>query len=909
MIEVVKKILFILALLLCPLSGLGQTGAIQGTSTLGGISATTQGAQSSNKLLGVIPAAKISIYLTGTQTLAILTSDGTHSLSNPFYSNASNAVNPGGYIAFAALDTGYDIVASSGQGTPNCTTGPLCYTQPVTLCKDCYPSSQIVIPTAGCIGQNAIANGCTGATTAAGAAANIVNGQPISPSSVTTGTVVAGKVNASVNSAINVSSPPYNADPTGTIPSTPSTGICAAATAAQNGAATISFAAGTYTVNGTCSVTSNFAVTATGPVTITQLNATAYTFSDSGAQFLSVDGGASLITFAGGLGVVHVDNNDIDSTKYNFRHLIFGSGIASYAVDVQNTRSATPISFTGTLTSGSTTIASVSSTAGLPSYQGYPIVGTGVPLGAVISYVGSGFITITLPATASAPGVALNAYAALSYNQMSAIVTFDDITFNSSFAFKTIADQVIVKDSRASWTPTENNVAFMYIGGGADPNNSGKLVIENSTFVPYASGFTNVRWIDDYGSVLIEGHSRFSCENGGGYPTIYSFTPYDNDSSGLFAGSSTAAYDSTICVGSNADQGFVVIPPYGNLPGLIKVDSMPLMGYPYINNQAGATVGGTQTLAAYLAGAAYPMYTFRTVIGSVIPANLVAPPNMQGSVLLYPTELIPYTVDIHDQNRITPPQANATSGTNYTSFITQMAASYWTGSVAALDTYSWQNICASGTNPVCTLTLSTGGSSGGHAVSLGVPVSGQNFNNVDMWTNYTSLYVGSLYNSAAATWGSSVAAFGNNAFAYGGAGLNRSTAFGYSAGQFASGGVTHVTGPQLSDYYGYNVEPSSATPYNEIAFGSNSVGHGDYTATWGNESITYHYFHGAIIPTLLYSAGGTPLPTCAAGNVGASTTVSDANTPTYMGAYTSGGTITAAVICSYSGSAYAWRTH
>ena len=169
MIEVVKKILFILALLLCPLSVLGQTGALQGTSTVGGISATTQGAQSSNKLQGVIPAAKITIYVTGTQTLATLTSDGTHSLSNPFYSNASNAVNPGGYVAFAALDTGYDVVASSGQGTPNCTTGPLCYTQPVTLCKDCYPSSQIVIPTAGCIGQNAVANGCTGANTPQGA--------------------------------------------------------------------------------------------------------------------------------------------------------------------------------------------------------------------------------------------------------------------------------------------------------------------------------------------------------------------------------------------------------------------------------------------------------------------------------------------------------------------------------------------------------------------------------------------------------------------------------------------------------------------------------------------------------------------------------------------------------------------
>jgi len=146
MIEGVKKTLLTLALLLFPLSVLGQTGALQGTSTLGGISATTQGAQSSNKLQGVIPAAKISVYLTGTQTLATLTSDGTHSLSNPFYSNASSAVNPGGFIAFVPTNTGYDVVASSGQGTPNCTTGPLCYTQPVTLCKDCFASSQFVAP-------------------------------------------------------------------------------------------------------------------------------------------------------------------------------------------------------------------------------------------------------------------------------------------------------------------------------------------------------------------------------------------------------------------------------------------------------------------------------------------------------------------------------------------------------------------------------------------------------------------------------------------------------------------------------------------------------------------------------------------------------------------------------------------
>jgi hypothetical protein len=48
---------------------------------------------------------------------------------------------------------------------------------------------------------NTIPNGCTGAITAAAAAVNIINGNPIAPSTVT----------SSVNSQINVMAPPYNA--------------------------------------------------------------------------------------------------------------------------------------------------------------------------------------------------------------------------------------------------------------------------------------------------------------------------------------------------------------------------------------------------------------------------------------------------------------------------------------------------------------------------------------------------------------------------------------------------------------------------------------------------------------------------------------------------------------------------
>lgn len=62
-------------------------------------------------------------------------------------------------------------------------------------------------------------------------------------------------------------------------------------------------------------------------------------------------------------------------------------------------------------------------------------------------------------------------------------------------------------------------------------------------------------------------------------------------------------------------------------------------------------------------------------------------------------------------------------------------------------------------------------------------------------------------------------------------------------------------------------------------------------------------------PTTIYSAAGTALPTCTSGIVGTEAVVSDATSPSYMGAYTSGGAVTTAVICSYNGTTYSWLTH
>ena len=110
-----------------------QTGPVQGLSYLGGIQATTQGSKSTNYLNGIIPHATITVYLTGTLTLATgLTSDGSVPLANPFTSNALTGIPPGGWIFYAACQ-GYDVVASGG-------IAPNTYPAPVTLFKNQTPS-------------------------------------------------------------------------------------------------------------------------------------------------------------------------------------------------------------------------------------------------------------------------------------------------------------------------------------------------------------------------------------------------------------------------------------------------------------------------------------------------------------------------------------------------------------------------------------------------------------------------------------------------------------------------------------------------------------------------------------------------------------------------------------------------
>lgn len=148
-------------------------------------------------------------------------------------------------------------------------------------------------------------------------------------------------------------------------------------------------------------------------------------------------------------------------------------------------------------------------------------------------------------------------------------------------------------------------------------------------------------------------------------------------------------------------------------------------------------------------------------------------------------------------------------------------------------------------------------------------------------------------------------------------GIMEQTASNGSTDQFSvnGGGNVFGVGFYTSHNYGFNctatLNPAGCNAY-WSAPSPGVISSDDATQGDGKGMIRT----AGIIPGILYSAAGTALPgttggnnACASNLLGMTAVVSDATTPTYMGAYVSGGTITAAVICSYDGTSYSWLTH
>jgi len=96
---------------------------------------------------------------------------------------------------------------------------------------------------------------------------------------------------------------------------------------------------------------------------------------------------------------------------------------------------------------------------------------------------------------------------------------------------------------------------------------------------------------------------------------------------------------------------------------------------------------------------------------------------------------------------------------------------------------------------------------------------------------------------------------------------------------------------------------TSATQSTENLMGGVTIDAG------GNALFPGKVFAKSYAPSVVYSASGTPLPSCKSENKGQQAVVGDASKPTYMGEYKGGGSVTAVVICSANGSSYSWVTH
>jgi hypothetical protein len=105
----------------------GQTSAFNGFCYQGGTQTQTSGLPSSNFMLGVIPNCTVTVYLTGTTTLATIYSNASSaSLTNPFKAKIIGPTGAGQWLFYAPNGQAYDVVMSGGNS-------PLTYPSPVTL--------------------------------------------------------------------------------------------------------------------------------------------------------------------------------------------------------------------------------------------------------------------------------------------------------------------------------------------------------------------------------------------------------------------------------------------------------------------------------------------------------------------------------------------------------------------------------------------------------------------------------------------------------------------------------------------------------------------------------------------------------------------------------------------------------
>ena len=180
-----RKIVLVSILVLSSSLSFSQTAAVNGFCEQGAKTATVSGLPSTNKLQGIIPGCTVTVYLTGTSTLATIYADAINTpLSSTFTANTTT----GQYVFYATQGVGLDVVRSSGTTNtdvvPGVSSGAFCSTG-VTGCTLTGPLNGTSATFSGTVAAGSIS-----------AAGGTMTGPLTGTSATFSGTVAAGSISA-----------------------------------------------------------------------------------------------------------------------------------------------------------------------------------------------------------------------------------------------------------------------------------------------------------------------------------------------------------------------------------------------------------------------------------------------------------------------------------------------------------------------------------------------------------------------------------------------------------------------------------------------------------------------------------------------------------------------------------------
>jgi hypothetical protein len=146
-----RKFLVFVFLVLASIPAMAQTGSVTDWCNQGATPAKVSGLNSTNSLQGIVPKCTVTVYLTGTTTLATIFADSNNTpLTNPF-----TASTIGQWLFYASTSSCYDVTLSGGLP-------PNTYPAPVTrtgLCGEALAGPAITLTTDGTSGPSTFSGG------------------------------------------------------------------------------------------------------------------------------------------------------------------------------------------------------------------------------------------------------------------------------------------------------------------------------------------------------------------------------------------------------------------------------------------------------------------------------------------------------------------------------------------------------------------------------------------------------------------------------------------------------------------------------------------------------------------------------------------------------------------------------